>query len=464
MAFSPTHSENDAEDEITVFENDRNGQGINEDELVRKRSDSKIKKLRRRLSEGLRLSLPTSLGKDQTLENDHIDAVLPPEELPSKPVSVQKTAVRRVHSDITTLQTPQPDILPVRTRERLRRTYSENPDDERRRPRSVSFTSPPESPFGKMNHYHKLELLGEGSYASVFKGISNITKQTVALKEIRLQPEEGAPFTAIREASLLQELKHANVVKLHDIVHTRDTLMFVFEYLHTDLSHYLEKYPSGLHPHNAKLFLLQLLRGLKYCHDKRILHRDIKPQNLLLNENGELKLADFGLAREKSVPSHTYSNEVVTLWYRPPDVLLGSTEYSTSLDMWGVGCIFGEMLSGRALFQGQKGPSDQLNKIWQLLGTPTKETWPEVVNYPDYAKGNLTSHHPRQICSVIPVFQHDSIGEDLLKRFLRYEPKRRISAEDGLKHPYFQDLPRALFSLPGRLSVFSLPGVELVRH
>ncbi|CAB3984768.1 cyclin-dependent kinase 14-like isoform X1 [Paramuricea clavata] len=464
MAMSPTHSGKAAEDEITVFEKDTNEHGINETASVRKRSDSKIKKLRRRLSEGLRLSLPIALGKEQTFQDDHIDSVFPHVEPPSQTAPVKKTAVRRVHSDITSLQTPQPDFLPVRTRERLRRTYSENPDDGQPRPRSVSFTSPPESPFGKMINYHKLELLGEGSYASVFKGISNITKQTVALKEIRLQPEEGAPFTAIREASLLQELKHANVVKLHDIVHTKDTLMFVFEYLHTDLSHYLEKYPSGLHPHNAKLFLLQLLRGLNYCHDKRILHRDIKPQNLLLSENGELKLADFGLAREKSVPSHTYSNEVVTLWYRPPDVLLGSTEYSTSLDMWGVGCIFGEMLSGRALFQGQKGPSDQLNKIWQLLGTPTKDSWPEVVNYPEYSKGNQTAFYPRRICTIIPVFQHDLVGEDLLKRFLRYEPKRRISAEDSLKHPFFQDLPRALFCLPGRLSVFSLPGVELVRH
>ncbi|XP_028393478.1 serine/threonine-protein kinase pef1-like isoform X2 [Dendronephthya gigantea] len=440
--------------------------GIADGNCVRKRSDSKIKKLRRRLSQGLRLSLPLALGKEQSYEDGHIDSVLQSVEHPLPNSAGKKVVVRRVHSDITTLQTPQPDVLPVRTRERLRRTYSDNPNpnEERPRSRSVSFTAPPESPFGKMNYYHKLELLGEGSYASVFKGISNITKQTVALKEIRLQPEEGAPFTAIREASLLQELKHANIVKLHDIVHTKDTLMFVFEYLHTDLSHYLEKYPSGLHPHNAKLFLLQLLRGLNYCHDKRILHRDIKPQNLLLNENGELKLADFGLAREKSVPSHTYSNEVVTLWYRPPDVLLGSTEYSTSLDMWGVGCIFGEMLSGRALFQGQKGPSDQLNKIWQLLGTPTKDTWPEVVNYPEYSKENITAFYPRRISSVIPVFQYDTIGEDLLKRFLRYEPRRRISAEDSLKHPYFQDLPRSLFSLPGNLSVFSLPGIDLIHH
>lgn len=158
----------------------------------------------------------------------------------------------------------------------------------------------------------------------------------MALKEIRLQEEEGAPFTAIREASLLKELKHANIVTLHDIVHTRETLTFVFEYVvssflmfkfpqstfkqlqNTDLSQYMERHPGGLDHRNVRLFLFQLLRGLTYCHKRRVLHRDVKPQNLLISEIGELKLADFGLARAKSVPSHTYSHEVVTLWYRPP--------------------------------------------------------------------------------------------------------------------------------------------------
>lgn len=196
------------------------------------------------------------------------------------------------------------------------------------------------SPFGKAEVYEKQEQLGEGSYATVFKGRSLLTGKTVALKEIRLQPEEGTPFTAIREASLLKGLKHANIVTLHDIIHTKDTLTFVFEFVHTDLGQYLERHTGGLNPRNIKLFLFQLLRGLSYCHSRRILHRDLKPQNLLISEVGELKLADFGLARAKSVPCHTYSHEVVTLWYRPPDVLLGSTNYTTSLDMWYVIVLF----------------------------------------------------------------------------------------------------------------------------
>merc|ERR1712227_234171 len=198
--------------------------------------------------------------------------------------------------------------------------------------------------FGKLESYQKLDKLGEGTYATVFKGKSRLTDNLVALKEIRLEHEEGAPCTAIREVSLLKDLKHNNIVTLHDIVHTDRALTLVFEYLERDLKQYMDDCGGILSMNNVKIFLFQLIRGLGYCHSRRILHRDLKPQNLLINEMGELKLADFGLARAKSVPTKTYSNEVVTLWYRPPDVLLGSTEYSTPIDMWGVGCIFYEMV------------------------------------------------------------------------------------------------------------------------
>ena len=170
------------------------------------------------------------------------------------------------------------------------------------------------SPFGKLDAYVKLERLGEGNYATVFKGYSNLTKQVVALKEIRLEEDEGTPFTAIREASLLKLLKHSNIVTLHDIIYTKTSLTLVLEYLPTDLYQYMKSHPGGLLPSSVKLLMFQLFRGLAFCHCKRILHRDIKPQNLLISERGELKLADFGLARAKSVPSHTYSSQVVTLW------------------------------------------------------------------------------------------------------------------------------------------------------
>ncbi|XP_041708632.1 cyclin-dependent kinase 14-like isoform X3 [Coregonus clupeaformis] len=257
--------------------------------------------------------------------------------------------------------------------------------------RHSSPSSPTSPKFGKADSYEKLEKLGEGSYATVYKGKSKVNGKLVALKVIRLQEEEGTPFTAIREASLLKGLKHSNIVLLHDIIHTKETLTLVFEYVHTDLCQYMDRHPGGLHPDNVKLFLYQLLRGLSYIHQRYILHRDLKPQNLLISDTGELKLADFGLARAKSVPSHTYSNEVVTLWYRPPDVLLGSTDYSTCLDMWGVGCIFIEMIQGVAAFPGMKDIQDQLERIFLVLGTPCEDTWPGVHSLPHFKPAFLST-------------------------------------------------------------------------
>lgn len=161
-----------------------------------------------------------------------------------------------------------------------------------RRLRRVSLS---EIGFGKLETYVKLDKLGEGTYATVYKGRSKLTDNLVALKEIRLEHEEGAPCTAIREVSLLKDLKHANIVTLHDIIHTQKSLTLVFEYLDKDLKQYLDDCGNCIHMHNVKLFLFQLLRGLNYCHRRKVLHRDLKPQNLLINDRGELKLADFGL-------------------------------------------------------------------------------------------------------------------------------------------------------------------------
>ncbi|XP_037085488.1 cyclin-dependent kinase 14-like [Pollicipes pollicipes] len=318
-----------------------------------------------------------------------------------------------------------------------------------------------DSPFGRQEAYVKLDALGEGSYATVYKGYSNLTQQTVALKEIRLQEEEGTPFTAIREASLLKELKHANIVILHDIIHTKSALTFVFEYVHTDLSQYLEKHPGGLHGRNVQLFMYQLLRGLSYCHARRILHRDLKPQNLLISQIGELKLADFGLARAKSVPSHTYSHEVVTLWYRPPDVLLGSTDYTTSLDMWGVGCIFVEMVAGVPCFPGVRDVADQLDKIFRVTGTPDRRAWPALAALPGYRPERLGRHRARRLSDAFPRLAELPHAEPLAGRLLHLVPERRAAADAARRHRYFADLPPQLAALPDTASVFTVPGVRL---
>uniref|UniRef100_A0A8C9U5M4 Cyclin-dependent kinase 15 n=1 Tax=Scleropages formosus TaxID=113540 RepID=A0A8C9U5M4_SCLFO len=294
--------------------------------------------------------------------------------------------------------------------------------------------------FGTATSYLNLEKLGEGTYATVYKGISRINGHLVALKVIRMKTEEGVPFTAIREASLLKGLKHANIVLLHDIIHTRESLTFVFEYVQTDLAQYMTQHPGGLHSYNVRIFMFQLLRGLSYIHRRRILHRDLKPQNLLISYLGELKLADFGLARSKSIPSQTYSSEVVTLWYRPPDVLLGSTDYSTALDIWGAGCIFIEMLQGTPAFPGVTHVFEQLQKIWAVLGVPTEETWPGVSELPNYKPAHSSA-------SPLRLGQLPYKTEDLAQQLLRPAPRDRISAQDALLHPYFSTLPPPLMHL-----------------
>jgi len=318
--------------------------------------------------------------------------------------------------------------------------------------------------YGKLESYIKLDKLGEGTYATVFKGRSKLTDNLVALKEIRLEHEEGAPCTAIREVSLLKDLKQANIVTLHDIVHTDKSLTLVFEYLDQDLKQYMDNYGGILSMTNVKLFLFQLLRGIAYCHKRRVLHRDLKPQNLLINERGELKLADFGLARAKSVPTKTYSNEVVTLWYRPPDVLLGSTEYNASIDMWGIGCIFYEMASGRPLFPGST-VNEQIHLIFKNLGTPTEETWKGVSQLSGYktATTEYRIYKGESLRNIAPRLEHQD-GLDLLASLLRYNPVERISASDALKHNFFHSLGSSIHKLPDTTSIFTLPGISLSKN
>lgn len=324
--------------------------------------------------------------------------------------------------------------------------------------RAVRRQSLSEIGFGRSETYTKLDKLGEGTYATVYKGKSRLTNNLVALKEIRLEHDEGAPCTAIREVSLLKDLKHNNIVTLHDIVHTEKSLTLVFEYLEKDLKQYMEDHGNFMTINNIKIFLFQLLRGLSYCHKRQILHRDLKPQNLLINERGELKLADFGLARAKSVPIKTFSNEVVTLWYRPPDVLLGETNYNTSIDMWGVGCIFYEMASGRPLFPGSD-VKDQLENIFKILGTPIETEWPGIEENQEFVNHRFHNYPGEPLQSKVPRLGAD--GTDLLSQLLKYEPRGRISAHEGMRQSYFDSFGPNIHKLPDTASIFTLPGLQL---
>jgi len=291
-----------------------------------------------------------------------------------------------------------------------------------------------------MDRYAKIEKVGEGTYGVVYKARDVGTNQIVALKKIRLEAEdEGVPSTAIREISLLKELKDDNIVRLLDIVHADQKLYLVFEFLDVDLKRYMEHQNTNgtpISPELVKKFTHQLTSGLLYCHSHRILHRDLKPQNLLIDKRNNLKLADFGLARAFGIPMRTYTHEVVTLWYRAPEVLLGSRHYSTAIDMWSVGCIFAEMAThGNALFPGDS-EIDQIFKIFRVLGTPNEDNWPGVSSLPDY-KSTFPQWSRQDLANVIPTL--DEAGIDMLKRTLIYDTAKRISAKRALIHPYFAD-------------------------
>uniref|UniRef100_A0A671TW83 Cell division protein kinase 5 n=1 Tax=Sparus aurata TaxID=8175 RepID=A0A671TW83_SPAAU len=284
-----------------------------------------------------------------------------------------------------------------------------------------------------MQKYEKLEKIGEGTYGTVFKAKNRETHEIVALKRVRLDDDdEGVPSSALREICLLKELKHKNIVRLHDVLHSDKKLTLVFEYCDQDLKKYFD---NGIMNWPVISFMYQLLKGLAFCHSRNVLHRDLKPQNLLINRNGELKLADFGLARAFGIPVRCYSAEVVTLWYRPPDVLFGAKLYSTSIDMWSAGCIFAELANaGRPLFPG----NDVL-----ILGTnelcsdrTIDLQWQTMTKLPDYKPYPM---YPATTSLVNVVPKLSSTGRDLLQNLLKCNPVQRISAEEALQHPYFAD-------------------------
>ncbi|GAU24169.1 hypothetical protein TSUD_84040 [Trifolium subterraneum] len=290
-----------------------------------------------------------------------------------------------------------------------------------------------------MEQYEKVEKIGEGTYGVVYKARDRLTNETIALKKIRLEQEdEGVPSTAIREISLLKEMQHRNIVRLRDVVHSEKRLYLVFEYLDLDLKKHMDSSPEfSKDARQIKMFLYQILCGIAYCHSHRVLHRDLKPQNLLIDRSSNsLKLADFGLARAFGIPVRTFTHEVVTLWYRAPEILLGSRQYSTPVDVWSVGCIFAEMINQRPLFPGDS-EIDELFKIFRIMGTPNEDTWPGVTSLPDF-KSAFPKWPSQDLATLVPNLE--PAGLDILSSMLRLDPSRRITARAALEHEYFKDI------------------------
>jgi serine/threonine protein kinase len=294
-------------------------------------------------------------------------------------------------------------------------------------------------------------ILGEGTFGIVLRARHKQTGAWYAIKKLRLDGHtEGVPATAIREITLLQELSsHPNIVKLLQVVCRKHRVYLVFELMTEDLRSYLSRARKALPPNHAgtvlpvpmvKQLTRQILDALWSCHHNRILHRDLKPGNLLLQDagNGQLviKLADFGLARTFELPLVTYTNEVVTMWYRSPEILLGEKHYTPSVDIWSVGCILVEMLTGRALFQGES-QLDQVYKIFGLLGTPTEETWPGVTALSSYSN-SFPLWRPQDLGPMLPAVVQQTGGVELILAMLQLNPKQRPTAGELLKHPWLQ--------------------------
>ncbi|THD26613.1 Cyclin-dependent kinase [Fasciola hepatica] len=299
----------------------------------------------------------------------------------------------------------------------------------------------------------RLEKIGEGTYGVVYKCRNRKNSLLAALKKIRLEnDEEGVPSTAIREISLLKELQHPNIVNLEQVIMDNGRLYLVFEYLNVDLKRYLDDHgrKNRLDPLTVKSFMYQMLQGLLFCHGRRVIHRDLKPQNILVDSGRKIvKLADFGLARAFGIPVRVLTHEVVTLWYRAPEILLGAQRYSCAVDIWSMGCIFSEVATKEALFRGDS-EIDQLFRIFRLLGTPCEDQWPGVTSLPAYKKKGFPMWRDCTLTTNPNISQaFDTLGLQLLQAMLVYEPSRRITARDALLHPYFADLDKTTVPATG---------------
>lgn len=281
-------------------------------------------------------------------------------------------------------------------------------------------------------------VIGSGTYGKVYKGVHVYTGKMVALKKIRMEGErDGFPVTAIREIKLLQSLNHVNIVALHEVMVERNDCFMVFEYSEHDLTGLINHPTFTLTPAHKKHLAKQFFESLEYLHHRGVLHRDIKAANILISKTGDLKLADFGLARfYQKRAKQDYTNRVITIWYRSPELLLGETQYGPAVDIWSAACVLVEIFTRHAIFPGDGSEINQLDKIYSVLGTPSRSEWPGIVELQWYELLRPTSRQP----STFAAKYRERVSPEayeLLQAMFQYDPANRPTAADVLEHPYF---------------------------
>ncbi|CAK8530121.1 unnamed protein product [Lathyrus sativus] len=293
----------------------------------------------------------------------------------------------------------------------------------------------------RADSFHKLQKIGQGTYSSVYRARDLETNKIVALKKVKFAPmdPESVRFMA-REIILLRKLDHPNVMKLEGIITSRfsGSLYLIFEYMEHDLTGLATLPRKNFTEAQIKCYMQQLLRGLEHCHSQGVMHRDIKGSNLLLDNNGNLKIGDFGLATLfQPSQEQPLTSRVVTLWYRPPELLLGATNYDVSVDLWSAGCILAELLTGKPIMPGRT-EVEQLHKIFKLCGSPSKEYWKKT-KLPHATIFKPQQPYKRILSETFKDFPSSALS--LLEVLLAIEPKDRGTASSALQNEFFTSKP-----------------------
>lgn len=287
-----------------------------------------------------------------------------------------------------------------------------------------------------MEKYENLGLVGEGSYGMVLKCRHKETGQLVAIKKfLESEDDKMVKKIALREVRMLKQLRHDHLVNLIEVFRRKKRLYLVFEFVDHTVLDELEKCPNGLDENTVRRILWQVLKGTEFCHLHNIIHRDIKPENILVSKSGIVKLCDFGFARTLAQPGETYTDYVATRWYRAPELLVGDTKYGRAVDIWAIGCLVAEMLTGEPLFPGDSD-IDQLYHIVKCFGNLTPRHKEVFLRNPLFVGMRLPE--VREISPLEKKFTRISPQSlELMKQCLRLDPDERPTCTQLIKHDFF---------------------------